>query len=161
MNKAYRREFLTALSRVMKEDHGIKFYWVGVDTANFDDFDSYRNYIRRSLLFINGTWQSPRPRARTEAMMSGACIVTMRYHDAESFIEDGVNGFLIGDKRLDNPRTIENPRVVAKLISELLVDRYDEAVKIGQEGKKTARKLFNTGTWKDQWSKLLKREGIL
>ena len=162
MERAYRRIFVNILSRKLKELYDIKFVWVGVDMKNFDSFDAYRNYIGRSLIFVNATWQSPRPRARTEAMMSGACIVTTRYHDAESFIENGVNGFLLGNQRVDNPNTIDNPELAAKLINELLNDRYEEAIAIGQKGKETAKKLFNTEKFKDQWTNLIHREtGII
>lgn len=162
MEKAYRRIFINILSRKLKEDYDIKFYWVGVDLKNFDSFDSYRNYLGRSLLYVNATWQSPRPRARTEAMFSGCCVVSTRYHDAETFIENGVNGFLLGDKRSDNPNTIDNPESAAKLINDLLTNRYKEAVEIGQRGKETARKLFNKDKFKSQWERLLKTQvGIL
>ena len=162
MEKAYRRIFLNILSRKLKEDYDIKFYWVGVDVKNFNSFDAYRDYLGRSLLYVSATWQSPRPRARTEAMLSGCCIVSTRYQDAETFIENGVNGFLLGDKRSDNPNTIDNPESAAKLVNDLLTNRYKEAVEIGQRGKETARKLFNNIKFKEQWTRLLQTQvGIL
>jgi hypothetical protein len=158
MEKAYRRVFLNVFSRKLKENYEINFVWVGVDRGNFPNFDEYREYLGRSLIFVNATWQSPRPRARTEAMMSGCCIVTTRYHDAETFIDNGINGFLLGDKRSDNPNTIDNPEMAAKLVNELLTLRPDEALKIGQKGKETAKKLFNSEKFKEQWTRLLTNE---
>lgn len=162
MERAYRRVFLNVLTRRLKENYDLKFVWVGVDRPNFNSFDEYRDYIGRSAIFVNATWQSPRPRARTEAMLSGACIVTTRYHDAETFIENGVNGFLLGDKRMDNPNTIDNPDTASKLIYELLTERFEEALAVGQKGKETARKLFNMENFKNQWERLLKEQvGVL
>jgi len=80
------------------------------------------------------------PRARTEAMLSGCCVVTTPHQDADTFIEHGKNGFLI-------PR---EPQKVADLIEGLIMD-YKTAIKVGQAGKETAKKLFTYDRYRKQW----------
>lgn len=86
------------------------------------------------------------PRTRTEAILSGVCIVTTKYQDADTFIEDGVNGFLC--KR--------NPEDAAKKIADMIFD-YKKAVEIGQRGKETAMKLFSKERYQREWLSLVER----
>lgn len=159
MDKAYRRIFLTTVQRMLDE-MGVPFTWVGVD-KKFHNFDEYREFVGRSLVFFMPTWQSPRPRARTEAMLSGACVVTTPYHDANTFIEDGVNGFLTSRTVMTDPRIMDNPEVTANRIKELVLDRPDIALKVGQAGKKTAQELFSFEVFTKQWEELLIKMKLL
>lgn len=106
-----------------------------------NSFDEYRDFLGRSLVYFNPTRESPMPRSRTEAMLSGCCVVTTPNQDADRFIKDGVNGFLV-------PR---NPQDIANLIEGLIHD-YDRAIRIGQEGKKTALELFNWDRYQADWA---------
>jgi glycosyltransferase involved in cell wall biosynthesis len=154
MEKAYRRIFLHQVIRRLKE-WGINHVWVGVD-KKFGSFDDYRDYLGRSLVYFNPTWQSPMPRARTEAMLSGCCVVTTPYHDADTFIKDGVNGFLTSRMEITDPRVIDNPDFTAGVIREL-IDNPERARAIGQEGKKTAQRLFRKKEFEIQWENLVKK----
>lgn len=115
-------------------------------TVDFEakNFDEYRDFLGRSLIYFNPTRESPMPRARTEAMLSGCCVITTPNQDADKFIIDGVNGFLV--KR--------NPQEVVKLIEKLL-DNYDLCIKIGQQGKKTAQALFNLERYQKDWEEYI------
>jgi glycosyltransferase involved in cell wall biosynthesis len=84
------------------------------------------------------------PRARTEAMLSGCCVLTTPHQDADMFIENGVNGFLV-------PR---DPVAVADLIEDLL-DHPDRAVAVGQAGKRTAIQLFQWERYAREWADYL------
>ncbi|MDZ4228357.1 MAG: glycosyltransferase [Candidatus Levybacteria bacterium] len=134
----YDRSFLEYVKEGLR-DRDIEHCHITVDweAKNFDD---YRNFLGRSLLYFNPTRESPMPRARTEAMMSGCCVITTPTQDADTFIKDSVNGFLV-------PR---NPEYVINLIEKLL-QNYDLAVKVGQEGKKTALELFNWDRYERDW----------
>lgn len=110
------------------------------------DWDDYRNLISRSLVYFNPTRESPMPRSRTEAMLSGCCVVTTKGQDAEKFIADGVNGFLV-------PR---NPDEIVERIVWCL-NNYKEAVKIGEVGRETARLLFSRERYREDWRKLLSK----
>jgi len=159
MEKAYRRIFLHQVIRKVKELK-VPFVWIGVD-KKFNTWDDYRDFLGRSLVYFNPTWQSPRPRARTEAMLSGCCVVTTPYQDADTFIEDGVNGFLTSKALIKDPRVMDNPDYTARLLRRLVFDEPELALKVGQEGKKTALKLFNFKRFEEQWGKLLKKIGVL
>lgn len=143
MNKAYRRELLHVTIDLLKE-RGIELVWIQA-TKKFSSWQEYKEYIGRSLVFVHLAWQSPMPRARTEAMLSGCCVVTTRHHDADEYIQDGVNGFIVPD----------NPTAAANLIQELITNRVSEAKEIGQRGKQTAIKYLNHDRWADDWSKFL------
>lgn len=159
MDKAYRRIFLKTVQRMLDE-MGVPFVWVGVD-RKFDNFEDYRQFIGRSLVFFMPTWQSPMPRARTEAMFSGCCIVTTPYHDADKFIKHEENGFLTTRSVITDPRIMDNPEVTAQTIKRLVIDRPDLALKIGQAGKQTANEIFTFEKFSDQWEALLKKLNIL
>lgn len=156
MEKAYRRVFLTTVIRYLKESE-VHFEWI-MATKKFSGFENYRDYLGRSLIYFNPTWQSPRPRARTEAMLSGCCVVTTGYQDADTFIRHGENGFLTSQFPITDPRVMDNPRATADLLKRLVFDEPDLAVKIGQEGKKTAMKLFSKEKFQEQWRKFLLEE---
>lgn len=91
LDKYYNRGLLNAVKSKLKE-RGILHVWVQEEWVA-KDFDDYRNFISRALLYFNPTLESPMPRSRTEAMLSGACVITLANHGAESYIKSGVNGF--------------------------------------------------------------------
>lgn len=153
MEKAYRRIFLESVIRLLKTKR-VPFSWINVDIS-FNTFDDYRDYIGRSLVYFNPTWNSPMPRARTEAMLSGCCIVTTPYQDIDTYIKDGVNGFLTSKARIIDPRVIDNPQYSADLIERLVMNEPELAMKIGQEGKKTAIDKFHISNFHNQWIKFI------
>lgn len=158
MEKAYRRIFLEATLRIL-EQKKIPVTWVGRD-VKFNSWDEYRDFLGRSLIFFHPAYQSPMAGARTEAMLSGCCIVSTRYQDADTFIEHGVNGFLTSKGRIEDPRIMDNPEYTANMIEELYKNP-DVARKVGQRGKETAHKIFTFERLKAQWENLLVDNGIL
>lgn len=107
-------------------------------------WDEYREFLGRSLIYFNPTKESPMPRARTEAMLSGCCVLTTPGQDADTFIRDGENGYLV-------PR---NPQFVVELIERLLQEPK-VALHIGQRGKETAQKLFAWDRFANDWYELM------
>lgn len=91
---------------------------------------------------------------------SGCCVVSTPYQDADTFIKHGVNGFLTSRAAIKDPRTMDNPEATARLIKRLVIDEPDLALKIGQEGKKMARKLFCFKNFENQWLKVIEKIGI-
>jgi glycosyltransferase involved in cell wall biosynthesis len=138
LDKYYNRTLLTAIKGVVHEKSGLSIVHI---TVNYEarDWDDYRDFLGGSLIYINPTLDSPMPRARTEAMLSGCCVLTSKYHGADGFIESGKNGFLVPD----------NPLSYAAAIDMLMNDGYREAIEIGQRGKATAEKLFNIDRYLD------------
>lgn len=142
MPSYYDRSFLEAVRETLAEKDIIHCH-ITVDYVP-KSWDEYRNFLGRSLIYFNPTRESPMPRSRTEAMLSGACVLTTPHQDANTFIEDGVNGFIV-------PR---NPEYVADLISELIHDP-DRAIAIGQAGKKTAQELFSWDRYQQEWKEYI------
>ncbi len=108
----------------------------------------YQNYVReigRYKTYLNTTLRSPMPRSRGEAMMAGLVSVSMRNHDADLFIKNGVNGFF-GDS-------------AAELAEQLawLAANPQRADAMRQASRRTAMQLFNQDRYLADWSALLKR----
>lgn len=151
MNRAYRRELLEDTIDILAE-RGINLGWIGVNKLmRPENFDEYRELLGRSLIYFSPLWQSPMPRSRTEAMMSGCCIVSTKHHDWADYIEDGVNGYLIPD----------NPKAAADLLSRLLTTGYQEALEVGRKGRELAMKEFSHERWASDWEKYLETLGVL
>ena len=142
-DKYYGRAFFREVVGDLKHNYGIDLIWISKNT-NFTSWEDYRNFLGRSLVYFNPTIGSPMPRTRTEAMLSGCCVVTTPFHDADTFIKDGENGFLC---KL-------NPADTARQIAELVFD-YDKAIKIGQKGKETAKEIFSKERFQQDWIKLI------
>jgi len=142
--KYYGRRFFRETRQVLRRKYGVELVWIGQDKycASWDD---YRNFLGRSLVYFNPTIGSPMPRTRTEAMFSGCCVVTTPYQDADRFIKNGVNGFLVN----------VNPQEAAKVIADCIFN-YQKSVEIGQKGKETAKKLFNGKRFRKDWFDLIK-----
>lgn len=151
LDKYYDRQFMEAIRDELRE-RGILHCHITVDWVSRDTED-YRNFLGRSLLYLNPFKDSPMPRSRTEAMLSGCCVLTTPWQDAGSFIENGVNGFIIGDGKTGVPR---NPAAVADLIETLLAN-YAAAQAVGQAGKKTALELFKPERYQADWKALLEQ----
>lgn len=134
LDKYYNRELITAIKSSVKEKTGLDVMHIQVNIKfEEDNFYQYRQYIGSGLINISPFRDSPMPRSRSEAMLSGACILTSKHHGADEFIEHGVDGFIVPD----------NPLSYATAILHLINDNYQEAVKIGQRGKAKAQKLFD------------------
>jgi len=142
LDRYYDRSFLRAVKDEL-EIRSIYHCHITVD-VQFKSSEEYKDFLGRSLIYFNPTKESPMPRSRTEAMLSGCCILTTPSQDADMFIKDGENGLII-------PR---NPEFVADIIEALIHD-YKKAVELGQAGKKTAIELFNKERFEKEWREVL------
>lgn len=136
----------------LKDRYGISLQWInspGCFKAN--SIKDYKEFLGKSLIFFNGTFASPMPRSRTEAMLSGCCIITTPQHDADTFIKHGENGFIVSASDVYG---------TAKLIAELLSD-YKTAKMVGKKGRETALKIFNRERYRDDWIEFLKELNVL
>lgn len=136
-------------------------------------YGAYKDFLGRSLIYFNPTKESPMPRARTEAMLSGCCVLTTAYHDADKIFNcdlrkiweqtNTVQSFLAvvedllkGVTNIINGFIVpEEPRVIAALVSFLINHHYREAEIIGQNGRKTAEKMFSKERFDADWHKLI------
>lgn len=141
----YDRQFLQAVKELLSMEDMIELCHITVDWQS-KDWDDYRQFLGRSLVYFNPTRESPMPRSRSEAMLSGCCVITTPHQDADEIIRDGVNGFIC--KR--------NPESVREKIKWCLAN-YDEAIAIGQRGKQTAIELFDENRYRKDWVSLLEK----
>jgi len=122
----------------------INIVHVGHD-IKFNTFLKYRKYLSESLIYFNPTTHSPMPRSRTEAMLSGCCVVSTGTHDWDKYIQNGVNGFLIDGK--DVPGTIK--------LLKYLKRNPAKTRKIGMAGRKTALEFFDPQRYSRDWKMLI------
>lgn len=128
----YNRGLLAAIKGRVKERLGLDIMHISV-TSRSRDWTDYRKMLGSSLLYINPTKDSPMPRSRTEAMLSGCCILTSKYHNADEFFTQGENGFIIPD----------NPLSYAETLDSLMNYNYRECIEIGQHARESAKKYFH------------------
>lgn len=132
LDKYYNRQLLTYIKAEVKNKAGLEVQHI---TVNYkaNNWNDYRQFMGKSLIYINPTKDSPMPRSRTEAMLSGACVLTSRHHNADEFIEHGKEGFIMPD----------NPLSYATTAATLIAEHYQETVAIGEAGRQKAKKLFS------------------
>jgi glycosyltransferase involved in cell wall biosynthesis len=107
----------------------------------------YENYIRelgRYGIYINPTVRSPMPRTRGEAMMAGLVTVSLRNHDVDKLIENGVDGFYA-----------DTADEMAEHIC-YLVDHPDEQQKMRVKSRLKAMDVLNQDRYLAQWQSLIK-----
>jgi glycosyltransferase involved in cell wall biosynthesis len=138
----YNRTLCTAIKAEVRERTGLEVQHPNVNIEfSHDNWREYREFIGSSLVCIFPFKDSPMPRSRTEAMLSGCTVLSSRYHNADEFITTGENGFILPD----------NPLSYAEAIRLLVNEGYRDALKIGQAGKQTATELFSLDRYLDDW----------
>jgi glycosyltransferase involved in cell wall biosynthesis len=106
----------------------------------------FRNYvddIRQYSIYFNPTIRSPMPRSRGEAMMCGLVSVSLKNHDVDLFIEQGVNGFY-GETASE-----------LREILLYLLNNPRETRKIGQKSRELALDIFNHDRYLQAWQETL------
>jgi len=119
--------------------------WVGHngDLPYFQGYEKYLDFLAHSLIYVHTGQRSPMPGARTEAMLSGCCIVTTSNQDAGDFITHGETGFLC-DTAEEMTHTIRS-----------LLDNPRRAYTVGKAGRELAREIFDRGRYVDDWLSLI------
>lgn len=138
LDKYYNRQLLSAIKAEVKDRSGLDIMHISVSYKP-DTWDDYREAMATSLIGIYPFKDSPMPRSRTEAMLSGQCILTSKYHNADEFFEQGVDGFVVPD----------NPQSYAEAIHTLINECFRDAVDIGQRAKAKAQKIFHVDRYLD------------
>lgn len=120
----------------------VQITWVGRD-RRFDSFNKYRHFLQSSSIFLQPSYASPNPRARTEAMLTGLAIVTTNSHGEDEYIINGVNGFASND--FDE---------LTEFL-EYLLKNPEQVRKIGRAGRETAQEVFHIANFARAWNDLL------
>lgn len=107
----------------------------------------YENYVRALCeysVYINPTVRSPMPRTRGEAMMAGLVTVSLRNHDVDMFIDNGVDGFY-ADSAAEMAEQIK-----------YLTKNHDARLKMMKKSRETAVDIFNQHRFLSAWNNILK-----
>jgi len=110
-----------------------------------NDWDEYRKFLGKSLIYFNPTKESPMPRSRTEACLSGCCVISTPWHDWDKYVKHGYDGLIV--KKRD-------PDYIADLI-EFLIKDYKTALSIGKRGREMAKKYFSAERYQKNWLNLI------
>lgn len=156
--KTRRTQAITVCSGgdISREYHGIPLLermkrdvpaltWIGErgDIPFFNNYERYRNYLASALIYFHPGQRSPMPGARTEAMLSGCCIVSTDNQDTRDYIEHGVTGFL------------SNDYAELRDVLRLLLAEPRKAYDVGKRGREAAREVFTLSHLRQQWLSLL------
>ncbi|KAF1719074.1 glycosyl transferase [Pseudoxanthomonas wuyuanensis] len=107
----------------------------------------YENYVRSigaKGIYLNTTVRSPMPRTRGEAMMAGVPTVSLRNHDVDMFIENGVNGFFT-----------DTPEELADQVRYLFTHQ-EVRERMGKASRLTAMNVFNQDRYLAAWTQLIR-----
>ena len=138
----YNREIMNEAAQLLEEKHKITLWWAKINVQTESSFDAYRDFLGRSLVYLDVSYRTPMNRARTEAMLSGCCVVQVEgAHDLNRFVENGKNMVIVKN----------DPVKIADKVADLIENNYQEAIKIGQAGKKTAIEKFNYKRYRQDW----------
>jgi len=148
----YNREKMLSTIGILKDTYGYPFYWCKTPFYNTrtmfkpSNFNEYRSYLGRSLIYLDVSQRTPMNRARSEAFFSGVCVVQVEgAHDLERWAKPGENMIIVPNK----------PSEIAKTLVDLVENRADECLEIGRKGKEMAMKEFNPERYRESWLKLL------
>jgi len=145
----YNRSMMNEVIRQMSEKWGHTIYWAKINVGTQRSITDYKEYLGKSLIYLDVSFRTPMNRARAEAMLSGCCVVQVDGgHDLKRFARNGENMILVNNK----------PEQIVQTLIELVEKRYKKCVKIGQAGKETAKKYFNRERYRDDWLKLIKEK---
>ncbi len=144
----YNRKCLKETGELLYYQYGFLLNCANFNVPSFRSFDDYRNYLGRSLVYLDTSVRTPMNTARTEAFLSGCCVVQVEgAHDIDQWAKNGHNIILVPN----------DPLKIAAVIADLLENRYEEACQIGQNGKKMAMEIFDRDRYRNDWLDLFKR----
>lgn len=138
---------LPVLERLSR-DMPLAWYGPAGNREWLPDYTLYREMLASSLIYFSPTRRGPMPGARTEAMLSGCCIVTVPGHDIERYIAHGHNGYIV------------DTYARARDVLRMLLDDPERAYEVGQRGRLTALDLFSSRRYVRDWLGFLATLGI-
>lgn len=135
------------LERIRRD---VPVVWCGEngDIPPFPSYEQYREWLATSLIYVHTGQRSPMPGGRTEAMLSGCCVVSTSNNDADTYIEHGETGFLC-DTAVEMIETLK-----------MLLAEPEQAYRVGKRGREAARVLFAADCFIADWMRLLDDLGV-
>jgi glycosyltransferase involved in cell wall biosynthesis len=142
----YNRDCMKSVMEELAEKYGHKLKYAKVNINLGRSPDAYRQYLGKSLLYIDTSFRTPMNRARTEAFLSGCCVIQVEgAHDLERWAKPGENIVLVPD----------DPGEIARVITDFLNNGYQKALAIGKKGKEMAIREFSPERYRKDWIQLL------
>lgn len=142
----YNRKCMGLLADVLYDKYGYILHYakLNVDTGNSPE--EFKEYLGRSLLYIDTSFRTPMNRGRTEAFLSGCCVIQVEgAHDLERWAKPGKNIVIVPN----------DPIEIANIVVDFLENDYAKAITIGKQGKEMAIKEFSPLRYRLDWLKLL------
>jgi hypothetical protein len=179
LGESYGAPLLAETSQRLAQDYGPSVANIGSDWKIDDHprlpeiggWGAYKDYLGRSLLFFNPAKASPNPRARTEAMLSGCCVLTTGNQGEEDLFSLDTRRAWTGDPKsyLEAVESVldsdlgsvtgfvvpESPAAIAALADLLLHRRYADAVRIGRNGSRAAAAYYSWPDYRDNLNRIL------
>lgn len=132
----------------LKRDVDLVWYGPRGDRDWKVDYTEYRELLASSLIYFSPTRRAPMPGARTEAMLSGCCVVTTPGNDAENFINSWVNGVVV------------ESYTAARDALRMLLEHPAIAYNLGQAGRELALKIFDPKRYAADWQQIFAEVGL-
>lgn len=154
----YNRRVVEGQKSLLREQ-GLPVKHLRVD-VKLNSYEEYKDYIGRALIGVFPFRESPMPRSRTEMMLSGAAIISTKHHNIHDYF---TGADTIEDINKDTEILwcdMEDSRDGATK-AKYLYENPDVAVRIGQNGKKRAKEVYDVDRYRADWHRLLKKEGVL
>lgn len=107
------------------------------------DWQDLKDTMKEFDVYFSPTYESPFPRARTEAFVTGMPMVTTGNHDVNIYIEDGINGFIV-----------DEPKEATERIHQLLGDE-DLRKRFSRNAREKAREVMGIDRYLKEWTDLL------
>ena len=138
----------TLVERLMRDIPDL--HWLGPmgDRKWANTYKEYRVMLASSLIYLSPTRRAPMPGSRTEAMLSGCCIVSVPGNDWREYVHSGDNGVIVNDYR------------AVRAVLQDLISRPQAAYEMGQRGRDTARLAFEHTRFVEDWCKVLDGIGV-
>jgi glycosyltransferase involved in cell wall biosynthesis len=144
----YNRDCLRKASEILWNKYGYILWHAKNNIATDTSPGKYQDFLGRSLLYFDPSFRTPMNRGRTEAFLSGCCVIQVEgAHDLDRWAIPNQNIILVPN----------DPEQMASTIADFLENRYTEALKVGQNGKKMAIEQFNPKRYRHDWLALLEK----
>ena len=108
-----------------------------------DSWQDLKSTLQNHDVYFSPTKESPFPRARSEAFLTGMPMVTTPNHNANLFIEHGINGFIAEEKE------------ECVFFLKLLLNNSDLRQKFSKNAREKAEVVFNGRRYRREWNNFL------
>jgi len=136
------------VERLMRDIPALYWYGPMGNRPWCNTYDEYRTMLASSLVYLSPTSRAPMPGSRTEAMLSGCCVVSVPGNDWEAYVRPYYDGVIC-----ETYKEIRN-------VLRFLIGRPEVAYNIGQRGREVARQVFHHERYVAEWMDVLGEIGV-